>query len=56
MPVVIDEIVVQLDVRNAEGGGAGTPAAPAPAADDRQALIAECVERVLEVLRRKQEP
>lgn len=56
MPVVIDEIVVQLDVCNAEGGGADRPAKPALAADDRQALIAECVERVLEVLRRQQEP
>lgn len=55
MPVVIDEIVIQVDVRNAEPGRQPGPAA-AGGADDRQALIEECVQRVLEVLRRQQEP
>ena len=53
MPIVIDEVVISVEVGNAAGGGAATPAAPA---DDRQALIAECVERVLQVLRDGQEP
>jgi hypothetical protein len=53
MPVEITEIVIQVSVDNAAGGGTATPPAPA---DDRQALVAECVERVLEILRRQQEP
>jgi hypothetical protein len=58
MPVVIDEIVIQLDVQPSPApGGGGAPAggqAAAPA--DRQSLVAECVERVLEILRRREEP
>ena len=56
MPVVIDEIVIQLDVRNAPAGAAPSAGAAASSGDDRQALIAECVERVLEILRNQQEP
>ena len=52
MPIVVDEVVITVEVSNAAGGGA---AAPAPA-EDKQALIAECVERVLEILRERQEP
>lgn len=53
MPIVVDEIVIQVEVGNAAGGGAATPPAPA---DDRQSLVAECVERVLAILRDQQEP
>jgi hypothetical protein len=53
MPIYIDEVVIQVEVGNAAGGGAATPPAPA---DDRQALVAECVERVLEILREQKEP
>ena len=53
MPIVVDEVVISVEVGNAAGGGAATPSAPA---DDRQALIAECVERVLEALRDRAEP
>lgn len=53
MPIEITEVVIQVSVDNAANGGAATPA---PAADDRQALVAECVERVLDVLRQRQEP
>ena len=52
MPIVIDEVVISIEVTNAEAGGAG-PAAPA---DDKQAVIDECVERVLEILRERGEP
>jgi hypothetical protein len=54
MPVFVDEVVINLEVSNRPAGGA--PAAPAGAADDKQALIAECVERVLEILRERGEP
>lgn len=53
MPVEITEIVVQISVDNAANGGTPTPPPPA---DDRQALVAECVERVLEILRQRGEP
>jgi hypothetical protein len=53
MPIVVDEVVVTVEVGNAAGGGA---ASPPPPAEDRQALVAECVERVLQVLRDREEP
>lgn len=55
MPVIVDEIVISVEVTNQEAGGAAGPAAGAPAPQDRQALLAECVERVLDVLRRREE-
>lgn len=54
MPVIVDEIVISVEVTNQEAGGAAAPAA-GPAPQDRQALLSECVERVLDVLRRKEE-
>jgi len=52
MPVIIDEVVISVEV-----GGQGAPgAAPAAGAgDDRQAIVNECVERVMEILRQKGE-
>jgi hypothetical protein len=52
MPILIDEIVIQVEVGNTATGGAATPPTPT---DDRQALVAECVERVLDVLRQQKE-
>lgn len=53
MPLYVDEVVISVEV--AEGGaGGGAPAAGGGAAD-RQALVAECVEKVLEVLREREE-
>jgi Family of unknown function (DUF5908) len=53
MPIVIDEVVIHVEVQPA-APGAGS--APAPAGADRQTLIAEVVEQVLEALERRQEP
>ena len=53
MPVIVDEIVISVEVTNQEAGGAAPGAAPEPA--ERHALVSECVERVLDVLRRKEE-
>ena len=53
MPIVVDEVVITVEVGNAASGGTATPPAPA---DDRQVLVAECVERVLEILRDREEP
>jgi hypothetical protein len=53
MPVVVDEVVISVEVA---GAAAGAPAAGAGApASDPQALVAECVERVLDVLRQREE-
>lgn len=52
MPILIDEVVIQVEVGNAASGGTATPPAPA---EDKQALVAECVERVLDILRQQKE-
>jgi hypothetical protein len=54
MPVIVDEIVISVEVTNQEAGGA-TPTAAAPGPQDRHALVSECVERVLDVLKRREE-
>jgi len=52
MPIIVDEVVISVEVTNQESGGA----ASAPSAtDDKQAIINECVERVLEILEQKAE-
>lgn len=53
MPIVIDEVVISVEVGNAASGGAATPPPPT---QDRQALVAEVVEQVLEILRNRTEP
>lgn len=57
MPIEIRELLIRVSV-NAPAGGkpAGAPG-PALGADEaaREALVAECVESVLEVLRERRE-
>lgn len=55
MPVIVDEIVISVEVTNQEAGGAAASPAGPPAPLERQALVGECVERVLDVLRRREE-
>ena len=51
--MIIDEVIISVEVSNQASGGA---AAAAPlAAEDRQTLVAECVERVLDILEQKRE-
>lgn len=52
MPIVVDEVVISIEVGGDASGGA---ARSAPQAQDRQALVNECVERVLEILREREE-
>ena len=57
MPFVIDEVVINIEVPPA----AAAPALPggtggASSAADRQALVAEIVEQVLDILQRRDEP
>ncbi len=57
MPFVIDEVVINVEVAPAPGAAATQAAAGAGAsAADRQALVAEVVEQVLDILQRRQEP
>lgn len=53
MPVIIDEVIISVEVANQPVGGT-TPVFPL-AVEDRQILVAECVERVLEILEQKAE-
>ena len=54
MPVIGDEIVISVEVAP-QDGAPGAPAAAAGAPDAQRALVAECVERVLDVLARREE-
>ncbi len=52
MPVVIDEVVISVEVNNqATGGATSTPSAT----EEKQTIISECVERVLDILKQKAE-
>jgi hypothetical protein len=52
MPVVIDEVVISVEVTNQASGGV---ASPPGATADKQAIIDECVERLLDILQQKAE-
>jgi hypothetical protein len=52
MPIIVDEVVISVEVGNDAAGGAATPP---PKLDERQAVVAECVERVLDILAQKAE-
>ncbi|MBS1140580.1 MAG: hypothetical protein H6R13_2033 [Proteobacteria bacterium] len=55
MPIIVDEVVISVEVGNGEAGGS-TSGSGAASADDKQALVEECVARVLEILREREEP
>ena len=52
MPIEIKDLVIRATV---EPGGAGAPSAPAKGEDRIQDIVADCVEQVLEILRRDRE-
>ena len=52
MPIIVDEIVISVEISNQAAGGA---ASPPSATDDKQTVVAECVERVLDILREREE-
>lgn len=52
MPVIVDEVVISVDVSNQAAGGS---AAPPAATEDKQTIISECIERVLDILEQKAE-
>jgi len=52
MPVIVDEVVISVEVTNQASGGAASPPAPL---SEQQAIVSECVERVLDILQQKTE-
>jgi hypothetical protein len=52
MPVIVDEVIISVDVSNAAAGAA---ASPPSATEEKQLIISECVERVLDILEQKAE-
>ncbi|MFN3848734.1 MAG: DUF5908 family protein [Spirosomataceae bacterium] len=65
MPIVIRELHIKVAVnapneQNQSNGNAPQNSANTPAQggddDDKEAIIAECVEQVMEILRNRQEP
>jgi hypothetical protein len=52
MPIIVDEVVISVEVTNQAAGGAAS--APSQT-DDKQTIVSECVERVLEILDQKAE-
>jgi hypothetical protein len=52
MPVIVDEVVISVEVTNQASGGA---ASKPTETEDKQEIVGECVERVLEILRQKEE-
>jgi len=57
MPVVIRELVIRATVNDSPGNQTGS--APSPATqqnnEEREALIKECVEQVLEIIEKKKQ-
>lgn len=52
MPIIVDEVVISVEVTNQQSGEAQQGS---PDIDQHQALIAECAERVLDILSRRGE-
>lgn len=52
MPIIVDEVVISVEVGNQVTGGATTPPS---STEQKQIIVAEAVERVLEVLQQKSE-
>jgi hypothetical protein len=57
MPIVVDEVVISVDVGNEGGGGGRAPAGGGGGGSeaDRQQIVNECIERVLEILAQREE-
>lgn len=53
MPLIVDEVVISVEVTNQAAGGAAS--AP-PATEETQLIVEQCVERVLAILREREEP
>lgn len=54
MPIIVDEVVISVEVANRPPGAAGSGVQEG-GAEQRRGIIAECVERVLDILSQKEE-
>ncbi len=52
MPIVVDEVVISVEVTNQNSGDNSSEPS---ATEDKQTIINECVERVLDILKQKEE-
>jgi hypothetical protein len=52
MPIIVDEVVISVEVTNQSSGGSSSTQSQS---GDRQSIVNECVEKVLEVLKQKSE-
>ncbi len=57
MPIEIRELVIKATVESQgqSGGGGGAAGGGGPDAKQRQQIVAECVEQVMEIIRQKSE-
>lgn len=58
MPVIIRELVIRAEVNDANtaaGNGSNTAATTPQASADREALIQDCVEQVLEIMEKRKD-
>lgn len=57
MPIEIKELIIRATVEARGGGGGERPAAQAPGGGEAQKrqIVAECVEQVMDILRRERE-
>jgi hypothetical protein len=58
MPVIINELIIRAEVGDKPSGSSSTTnnTSPKAAAEDREALIQDCVSQVLEILEKKKMP
>lgn len=52
MSIVVDEVVISVEVSNQASGGVATSPS---STDEKQTIINECVERILDILKQKEE-
>lgn len=57
MPVIVKELIIRATVTDSQGKETGSSSASGPVMnnDEKEALIAVCVEQVLEILEKKKE-
>lgn len=56
MPIEIRELVIRTTVTGDDGSAGAGPQHPSPSArSERAAIVAECVEQVMEILREQKE-
>ncbi|QYZ65756.1 MAG: hypothetical protein HPY30_06995 [Gammaproteobacteria bacterium (ex Lamellibrachia satsuma)] len=55
MPVEIRELVIRAEVGGEAPRREGSSSSTRPAPEDKEALIAECIERIMQILQEREE-